>query len=214
MRRAIIAALTLLGVMTAGAVEPVRFGVKAEWDLTCPSTSLTTLDDGSGVAAGALVNVPLWRGLYVEPGVEFFYNTMDISFIDFVVNGHEPGPNGYIGNTGMRVPVAVGYKFSLAEGMDFSVFTGVNLNIGLGMKAHFDAGDLPQIDMKSTIDLYDGGVDKFDTQLLLGVRFAYFDNFFADISGGIGLHNICKDKVFGDNHIRRNTFSIGVGYMF
>lgn len=214
MKKAIIAAFALLGIVAAKGAEPVRFGVKAEWDLTCPSTSLTTLDDGSGFAAGALVNVPVWRGLYVEPGVDFFYNTMDISFIDFVVNGKEPGPNGYVGNTGLRVPVAVGYKFPLAEGMDFSVFTGVNLNIGLGMKAHFDAGELPLPEMKSTIDLYDGGVDKFDTQLLLGVRFHYLDNFFADISGGVGLHDICKDKIFGKNHIRRNTFSIGVGYMF
>lgn len=214
MKRAIIAALTLLGVMASNAAEPVRFGVKAQWDLSIPSTSLSTLGEGSGVAAGGLVNVPVWKGLYVEPGVDFFYNTMDISYIDFMVNGKEPGPNGYIGNTGLRVPLAVGYKFSLAEGMDFSVFTGANLNMGFDMKAHFNSGEILHPDVKSTVDLYNGDVKKFDAQWLVGVRFHYLDNFFADISGGIGLNNINKGKIFPNHHIRRNTFSIGVGYMF
>ncbi len=213
MRRAIIAVLALIGVMTAEAKEPVRIGVKAQWELTTPSTSLNAIDDGSGVGAGVLVNVPLWRGLYVEPGVDFYYNTMDINFIDLEINGHA-APGGYISNPGLRIPLSVGYKFPVAEGMSFSVFTGVNFNSGLGMKAHLNYDGQVLAGKKSRVDLYDGYFKKLDAQVKIGVRFSYLDNFFADISGGIGLNNICKMKMLQGDHLRRNTFSIGVGYMF
>ena len=61
---------------------------------------------------------------------------------------------------------------------------------------------------------YGNGWHRLDMQWLFGVRFHYQDNFFAELTGGPGMTNIMGGKDFKGDHLRRNVFSIGVGYIF
>lgn len=213
MRKIFTLIAVLVSVSCMSVAQDLRPAVKVAWDLTVPSTDIASINNGSGLEAGVLLNTTLYKGLYIEPGAEYFYNTMDVSYIDFMVNGRVPGPSGMIRNQGIRVPVMVGWKFGLASGMSMSVYTGPQLNFGMQMKSHTDA-ETADLSVKANANLYDLGWKKFDLQWKAGIRFHYLDNFFADIDIAAGINNILDSDKYKDRHLRRNTFSLGVGYMF
>lgn len=186
-------------------------GIKAEWNLNSPSTSyndmLSVYSNGSGFSVGSFVTVPIYRGLYVEPQVDLYYNTMiiDPDIIQAVVAGQEVPAQGSLRNFGFRIPLTVGYRFDFTDDMAVSVFTGPQLNVGLTFD-RYDNGT------KRHYSLYDEGWRRLDAQWTFGARYYYADNWMAEISGGVGMTNLLGKSLHG--HFRRNTFSIGVGYIF
>ncbi len=193
------------------------FGVRAAWDLNSPSTSLLGLGNGSGFSVGAVYNLPISKGWYFEPGLSFFYNTMSVDIADFSPSSYWPENSDLplshdydstIRNSGIRLPITFGYLVELVDNIDVSIFTGPQINYGFSMSEH--------IHHNFSTKLYGKGYTHFDAQWLFGLRVHYQDNVFVEIGGGIGMTNLLgvNHKYHNDNHLRRNTFSIGVGYMF
>lgn len=184
-------------------------GLKVAWDYNIPSTDLVYLDSGSGVSAGVFYSFPVWQNMYIEPELDFFYNTMDLSYLDLYVDDtREPVSQGTWKNTGLRIPLKLGYSFGIADNITMSVYTGPQLNIGLSLNEKYDRPDT------SSSNLYRQGWRRLDAQWLIGVKLHYLDNFFAEIGGGLGFTNMLKHSSYPGNHARRNIFAIGVGYQF
>lgn len=204
----IVAALTaVMGLNAQGRYYGEGgFGVKVAWDLNSPVTNLPNWGNGSGISAGVVYDIPLARQFSFEPGLSFFYNTMDIEALPLVLDGKELLSDATFRNTGFRVPMIFLYRINLVDDIAMSVFTGPQFNLGLGARFHYkyapDQG------------LYGDGYNRFDMQWLFGIRMHYLDDFFAEIGGGIGITNILTGSDNKGNHLRRNTFTIGVGYMF
>lgn len=186
-------------------------GIKAQWNLNSPSTSyndpISIYSSGSGFSVGAFYTVPVYKGLYVEPELSVYYNTViiDPDIVQSVLTDHQVPAEGSLRNFGLRIPVTVGYRFSLTDDMALSVFTGPQLNIGLINDQYVNA-------TKHNIDLYDQGWRRLDAQWTFGVRYYYADNWMAEVSGGVGMTNLLGKTLHG--HFRRNTFAVGVGYIF
>lgn len=190
-----------------------RFGVRLSWDLNTPSTSFNnmvpTYHSGSGLCAGAFINIPLFMNAYIEPGVGVYYNTMVISqnIRDDIELDYPLTPQGSLRNSGFRIPMVFGFRFDVTDDVAISVFTGPQINVGLTLQQYVNS-------THDKISLYDHGWHRVDAQWLFGVRFYYSDNWICDISGGIGMTNMADGAAYPGQTFRRNTFSIGVGYLF
>lgn len=197
----------------AGSRNRAHFGIKVAWDLTAPSTDLykptVPYSNGSGFSAGAYYQMPVYKNLYFEPGLSYYYNTVIINYnlVEARVLGYPLPPEGSLRNSGFRVPISFGYRFDFTSDISLSVFTGPQFNIGVTLKQYDNV-------LKTKRNLYDDGWRRFDAQWLFGVRFHYADNWIAEIAGGVGMTNLLGGDRHGGNHFRRNTFSISVGYQF
>lgn len=185
------------------------FGIKAQWNLNSPVTNynkpVSVYSNGSGFSVGAFYTIPVYRGWYVEPELSLFYNTMiiDTDILEEVLD-KEP-LSGSLRNFGFRIPLTAGYRFNLGSDMALSLFTGPQLNIGLTLNRHANA-------LKHNFNLYDNGWRRLDMQWTFGARFYYADNWMAEITGGVGMTDMLGKSLPG--HFRRNTFAVGVGYIF
>ncbi|MCC8114152.1 MAG: PorT family protein [Bacteroidales bacterium] len=203
---------TLADMLDAGNNRP-RFGIHVDWTLSCPNTNLNrivpTYHNGSGITAGAFYSIPIYKNLYIEPSVNFFYNTMLISqdVVEDMELGYPLTPEGSLRNSGIRIPLTFGYRFDITDDIAMSIYTGPQLNVGFSLKEH-------EKGTGQSVDLYDQGWHRCDLQWLIGVRFYYSNSWFADISGGIGITNMAGGADWEGARFRRNNFSIGVGYLF
>ena len=237
MKRFIISALCAASAVISGLAQDMfdsgdnnaRFGVRVAWDLTSPANNIGKFTDeetgivsnadlfsnGSGFSIGGFYDIPLWKNLYFEPGLSLYYNTFGINEIVGLDDMDMPLTiDGSVRNLGFRIPLLAGYRFDFTEDISMSFLTGPQLNIGLNCKMHINARNNVVSVSKST-SLYEGdGLHRLDLQWMFGVRFHYADNWFADLTGGIGMTNLINDKDADGMHLRRNTFSIGVGYLF
>lgn len=197
----------------AGDGNRARFGVKIAWDLTSPATNLLKNIDpysnGSGFSAGAFYQIPLYKNLYFEPGLNYYYNTVLINYNlpEAMALGYPLPAEGSLRNSGFRIPFTFGYRFDFTSDISLSVFTGPQMNVGVTFKEHDKL-------TKTSRSLYDDGWHRVDAQWLFGVRFHYADNWIAEISGGAGMTNLLGGDKYNGDHFRRNTFSISVGYVF
>lgn len=216
-------AIVIASILAADAQTPstgeyygeTGFGVTVGWDLNSPSTNLDYMGNGSGLSFGAIYDIPLYRSLYFEPGLLFYYNTMLIDGLS-PEGGSVEVATGSVRNTGFRIPLRFGYRIELVDDIALSIFTGPQLNIGLSAKRHLKTrlvGEQKEELWPST-NLYGNGFHRLDAQWLFGVRLHYQDNFFAEIGGGVGMTNLLVKDHYSNSHLRRNTFTIGVGYMF
>ncbi len=209
--------LCVLGVVAQdwfdSGTNHTRFGVRLSWDLNTPSTSFNnmvpTYHNGSGLYAGAFINIPLFMNAYVEPGLGVYYNTMIISqnIRDDIELDYPLTPEGSLRNSGFRVPLVVGFRFDVTDDVAVSLYTGPQINFGVTLKKYNNATHERE-------SLYGHGWHRVDAQWLFGIRFAYGDNWIADINGGIGMTNLVGGPEYRGQTFRRNTFSIGIGYLF
>lgn len=207
MKRNFIALALVMGCAFGGYAQTADnygFGVRAAWDLNVPATNYPGLDNGSGFSVGAFYDVPVSRKIFIEPGISFFYNTMDD---ELVKSDFSPTvKTGTWRNMGLRIPVYVGYEFDLVDDISMSVVTGPQVNLGLSLEEKF--GNL------TSKNLYDKGWKRVDAQWMIGLRLHYQDNFVVEIAGGLGMNNLLDKDEFHGFHVRRNVFTIGLGYQF
>lgn len=222
MKKILLSLFCLCTVLGINAQEPdlsdARIGVRVGWDLNTVSSNLNKYSNlfgnGSGFSIGGFYNLPLGKSFYFEPGLSFFYNTIGIPEYPLVSeDARTVITDGSLRNFGFRIPFVAGYRLGFTQDIAVSVFTGPQLNIGLSMKQHLN---LPAEykNVKNNQQLYGEGFHRLDMQWLFGVRFHYLDNFIAEISGGPGLSNLLGGSKYKGQHLRRNIFTISVGYIF
>lgn len=169
--------------------------------------------DGSGLNAGVIYNIPLFKNLYFEPGFSLFYNTIGLSRSDVNNSGELIYDSGTIHNFGFRVPLDFGYHFDFTEHMSVAVFTGPQLNVNLVAQQKYrnqrNSHSLFGIKNHESDGVY-GGFKHWDMQWLLGASFIY-DRIVLSLYGGIGMTNIQDNPV---EKYRRNSFTVAIGYNF
>ena len=204
------------------------FGVRVGVDISSAANGGGNYSSNAGFSAGAIYDIPLFMNLYFEPGLSFFYNTFGTSkwnsFIpDNPIYDQETGePNtilyqvdGSIRNFGFRVPLMIGFHFDFAEDVKVNVFTGPQLNLSL--YANYKIGEVYGND-KNMPD-HDGslfgteGFKHLDLQWKFGVGVSY-QTYYAALSGAWGITDMKSGTVMLPRNLRRNLFSITLGYNF
>lgn len=217
MKRKIFLALAvaLLPALTAAAQDRPKpyFGARVVMDITEPGHGDKYFDTGSGFSVGGIVNIPVYRGFYFEPGVAFTLNTMGIKGML-----REDGYlyDGSARTMGIRVPLNFGYAFQLLDNLSLGVYTGPWLNFNVSAREHvtpnFSTPD-PVPEFKN--NLFSKGWKHFDAQWGFGLSVTFAQHYHLGLSGGVSITPLAqygnKDKKI---RIHRNIIAISLGYNF
>lgn len=192
----------------------VTIGVRPGVDITCPGkfyegdSGLKLYKNGTGFSGGMTVNIPLFANMYIEPGLNLFYDHysyMD-EFAGFFGDENNPTPDVRINRLGVRIPVMLGYHFDFTKDIKLSIFTGPELEVGL--KSNMTADSAPTSLVKNLYD--DAYYKRLGLLWTSGVGVEY-RHFYVSAAGGIGLLNMMKD----DTHsLHENRVSFSLGYNF
>ncbi len=152
-----------------------------------------------GCSIGVIYQQPIKYGLFFEPGLNIFYNTWS--------QKHKERINR---QSGMRIPLNVGWQHALRPWMKVSAFSGPQLEVGLSWntaysneKGHY--GD----------NQYEGW-NRINASWNVGVGFEWWQ-FYVGVTSSFGMTNIYRSDHY-DAHYkvcgRMNTVSVALGYNF
>lgn len=190
------------------------FGIRIGGDVTCPgklSTDYVGIDmfkNGGGVEFGGIYNIPIVANFYIEPGVNFLYNTYSIKK-EFVEAFQEDIVRGMsIKKFDVSIPVMAGYHFDFTNDVQLAVFTGPELDIALSGKIHAYGHNIDV--SESLYDDDEGGMKRVNVLWGIGAGISYKHLFFG-IKGGIGMVNMINYSS-AKFHENRVTFSLGYNF--
>lgn len=218
---ALIAAISCSDISAQSVNEEYLFdspswGLRASLDISCPgkwklnNTKFDMFGAGAGVNVGVTYYHPFGGGLFVQPGVGLFYDTMDAD-TPLADTEHIPPQetlDAWVGTWGLHIPVMAGYR------VDFTPTSALFLSTGPQLEAGFNAHLSADMPGESNIDgeLYDSLLRRFDCQWKIeaGVAFSY--NYYVGVSAAFGLANLAKHPEHVKFH--RNLVQVTVGYNF
>lgn len=199
------------------AFDTPFWGLRASVDVSCPgkwgigNTKFKLFGPGAGVSLSAVYNRPVGGGFYLEPGIGFFYDTMDADYDTTVPDGPLGSVDrldAWVGTWGMRVPLMVGYRVDFTRNTALFLSTGPQLEVGF--TSHL-SDDMPGGSSLAG-ELYDKMFRRFDCQWKVGVGIAFGYNYYVGVDASIGLVNLSKSG--GNTDFHRNIVSISAGYNF
>lgn len=225
-------ALAALAVSGASAQRIVNnpdnkpfWGVRASLDVSCPTKatlksgdfkeSESVFKNGVGVSVGAVYHLPIVANFYFEPGASLFYNTW--------ANKLDSDEEKYINHnsyrqTGIRIPLNLGYHFDFTDDFKVSVFTGPQLQVGFSCDQYVGA-KYENVEYHEAPSMYSGdyGFNRFNASWNIGVGFTY-QKFYLGITGSLEMTNMMRyKKESGEDYsytAHMNTLGIALGYNF
>lgn len=217
MKKTVFAAFLMAGVFTSGAQDYLfdnpdnkdYFGVRIGVDITStPGPGSDTYSNGAGFSVGAVYNIPVYKNLYVEPGLSLFYDTFSDNILAAADGSLEmPLQIGRsFRNFGFRIPIVAGYHFDFTDQVTIAPFTGPQFNLSLYAHDHYDK----PFSMESRSLFGENGFKHFDVQWTIGASVTY-DRFVFTAAGAFGITRVYS---MSTDRIRRNTCTISVGYNF
>lgn len=221
MKRIIIAfaaaACSLTAAMAQETDKAVIWGVRAGFDVNIPGkwqgngVSTEMFRNGYGVTAGAVCNIWLGRGFYLEPGLSLFYDSYSYDNLTILGADNEQtqqDPSLY--KVGLRLPVVAGYSFNIAQRLLMSVYTGPEFSYAFGGKVRLDDAVKPENFGDTSFDLFGpAGQRRFDCAWKIGVA-APLGAVTVSIDCALGLTNLNRSEM--SFHEYRVT--VGATYYF
>lgn len=203
------------------------WGVRASLDISCP-TKVTYKEDGYkeseklykngvGFSVGAIYNLPIVANFYFEPGVSFFYNTWknNLDALDEDIKDHIN--HNSFRQTGIRIPLNLGYHFDFTDDFKVSVFTGPQLQVGFSCDNYVGA-KVGDTEVHEAPSMYSGdeGFNRFNMSWNVGVGFTY-QHIYLGVTGSMEMTNMIRIKDKPDDYKvtgHMNTVGIALGYNF
>lgn len=186
------------------------FGARLGVDITATpgSAEFSTYNNGGGFSFGAIYNIPVYKNLYVEPGLSIFYDTFseNLDFIDQDLPEIPYQISHSFRNFGFRIPMTCGYRFDFTDQVSIAPFTGPQFNLSL--YAHDHWSDEAKTEGKSLFG--ENGFKHLDMQWTIGASVTY-DRYVFTAAGAFGITRVYQ---MGADKLRRNTCTISVGYNF
>lgn len=195
---------------TVSDTQPM-WGIRVAIDANIPGKwrgngrSIKMYKPGAGIVVGGVYNVYMGRNLYFEPGLSAFYDTY--SYDDLTVLGNDgvvdSDPSVY--KLGVRVPLTVGYVFSIGGNVDMSVFTGPELSYAFGGKVK--VGDKELLQNIDTTLFGADGQRRFDCAWKVGVGVPV-NAFTVSVEAAFGLTDMLRTPM----SYKEYRVSVGVTY--
>lgn len=247
MKRFLLTALACGAIMSASAQGRIfnnpdnegYFGLRFSIDGAIPGDdtisengieySKSIFGGGPGFSIGAVYNLPIVANLYFEPGLSFYYNAVSIKkgaledVYDIMEDYGGKLTNRSVRNSGMKIPLVLGYHFDFFKNFNLAVFTGPVLDIGFSsdMYIKFKYGEdkfrIARSMYRSETFENHGNLNRFNADWRIGVGINY-KNFFASLSGDIRMTNMYhvaeQYKNLYKETYRQNLFQLTLGYNF
>lgn len=215
--------VALIGICVIAGTAEARsgLGLRLSYDLTIPGDIKSPIGNfdtssGSGVQFGVTYTYSIVAGLYVEPGVMFYYDTYRS---DEITLGDESSTfmpatiKPKVSKTGLRVPVMVGYQIGIDGPVSrLYLYTGPEFSIGFKAKMKYDFPE--DNDLKYENNLY--GSDafypyrRFTTSWAIGAA-VDISAFNVGLTATIGMSDQIKTK---NSSMKENSLRLTVGYNF
>lgn len=210
------------------------FGARVALDISSAANGGDFYSNKTGFAVGAIYNIPIKANFYFEPGLSLFYDVFGTMILKMDYPSSAPGStiepgspddlegarmyqiDGTIRNLGFRVPLNFGYHFDFGEDLRVRVFTGPQINVSYFARYYQNRTYTPfsgEIKSSSRSAFGTGGFKHFDAQWNIGAGLDY-GNYSIDLAGSIGMTRLCDAVEPFRKNIRRNIFSITLGYNF
>ena len=211
-------ALTCLGASAQDKIfdnpnNPAYFGFRLGVDVVCPGDvkyddlKHSAFKTGAGFNTGFILNMPIWKNMYIEPGVKVYYNSM-------------PTKAGYTSDiipasakvsyrrSGFRIPIRVGYHFDF-DPVAIHVFTGFEPDCAWWGRQHATANiDGNKWSSNEKLFVKDG-LRRFDLGWQFGAAVAYH-NWWFEVCGNVGM----LDLQPGPASYHQNYCAFTLGYNF
>lgn len=242
MKKTILLALTLLaGVGVASAQSRVlnnpnnkpyvgaRLSVESSvpGDLEYSNVKKSVYNPGAGVSLGLVYNQPIVANFYVEPGVEFYYDTQKMDLDDSSLSNVRMKSHS-ARSFGMRVPVMLGYHFDFSPKVNLAVFTGPVLKVGFSddyyLTSETEMVNNEAIRLHQSGSLYNDNAftgaglsnayNRVNCSWRIGVGVNFLKHYYAGLSGDLGLVNKIKHDNNGAYNQKDNLFQFTLGYNF
>lgn len=220
-------ALLALGGLSASAQTVVNnpnnrpyFGIRASLDVPCPGdvkvkdVKHEMYKNGVGVDFGFIYNIPVVANFYIEPGVNFFYNAYGIKDVRLGdVSSSDAFEHASVRESGMRVPVSLGYHFDFTPDVNLAIFTGPELEVGFSSDNYITTKEIAGRKFHSATSNYgdNGSFNRVGCNWTFGVGFNFCKSYYVGVSGAVGLVDLNKhDNVSW----KKNRVDVTLGYNF
>ncbi len=170
---------------------------------------------GAGISLGAIYHLPVVANFYFEPGASLFYNTwatkLDSEDKEYINHNS-------FRQTGIRIPLNVGYHFDFTNQFNVSVFTGPQFEVGFSCDDYIGA-KVGDVEYHEAPSMYSGdeGLNRFTAAWNIGVGFTY-SKFYLGVTGQLGMNNMQRYKKDKDDDFsyssHMNKVTIALGYNF
>ena len=213
-------------------------GVRVGLDISSAANGGDNYSNKPGFNIGAIYHIPLLANFYFEPGLSVFYNTFgtvksaqyvsDDPWIDPSTGLPALGPDGEVQykkypyqidgsmrNLGFRVPLNFGFHFDFAEDVKASVYTGPQFNASVLARYHQNEVRVRGAEEPAYgCSIFGtGGFKHFDMQWNIGVGLTY-QQYYLGLHGAIGMTRLKDATPLLERSLRRNLFTITLGYNF
>lgn len=197
MKKIIFTGVAVLSLFFVKAQE-VKFGVKAGLNLA----NLTNLEDSSmktGFHAGGFVEIKLNDKFAVQP--ELLYSTQGakVKYTE-TYSGQSTTYKEKVKTGYLNIPIMAKYfvsdKFSLEAGPQ----------IGFLMSAKDEIGNETE-NIKKQLKSTDFGLN-------IGLGYDFTESISANVRYNLGLSEVQKEKLEGDESIKNSVFQLSLGYKF
>ena len=213
--------LTLEDIIDSPGLNYQHFGIRVSYelsapgDITYPGSALKSsiFGNSSGFSIEGIYNIPVWKNLYIQPGVGIYYNTYSIDKrvldYDYEVNSASARQWGF------RIPLHIGYNYDFIPDLRIAVFTGPELNVSFRGRSHYGIG---KYDVSGPLFGEDGYLNRTDVKWRFGVGATIASTYYVAVSGAVGMCDMARDYKTADGKIRQNMhsnlFDITLGYNF
>lgn len=195
-----LSVLMTTGLVTVNAQTPIKYGVKAEANIS--NFILTDLDDQSstmkiGPSLGGFMNIGVHENFAIQPEMMFSFRQSEMKVGDVKDDFRQ---------WGMQVPV---YFLGQAYTNSGKFYAGVGPYVGLGFDARYKDADVDlykKIDDQKAMNRWDFGV---------GARIGFEFNNGMQLNASYQLGLIDQlDALKDDATMRTQAVSVGLGYRF
>ncbi|MDE6332799.1 MAG: PorT family protein [Muribaculaceae bacterium] len=210
--------LVIAGLSTLSAQTDTgpMWGIRAAFDVNIPGKwhfsngghSVKMYKQGYGGSLGAMCNLYLGKGFFLEPGASVFYDSY--SYDNLTILNSTDSSDGIFDPTiykvGLRVPLVVGYTFG-SDKFSMSVYTGPEASVAFTGKVRVD--DIPDTFEFDNNIFGPDGQSRFDLAWKIGMSVP-FDAWTISIDGAIGITDLYRTGVI----FRENRVSVGLTRYF
>ncbi|MDE5652220.1 MAG: outer membrane beta-barrel protein [Muribaculaceae bacterium] len=209
------------------------FGARVSVDASIPgdlkfgNEKMSVFNPGAGVSLGLIYQQPVVANFYVQPGVEFYYDTQkydlgNSTLANSMMKSHSSR------SFGMRVPVMLGYHFDFTPNFKLEVFTGPVLKVGFSddyyLTTDTEIAGAEAVRFHTSGSMYkdnpftgaglSNAYNRVDCAWRIGIGANFCRNYYVGLSGDLGMVNQIKHSNNGAYDQKNNLFQFTLGYNF
>lgn len=206
----------------------ITFGVRAGMNISNISgeygpKSKLDLDSRIGFQVGAIVDLPITNGFYIQPGL--FITTRGAKKETTERDEDYSKSTNKYNPIYLQIPVLASFRMDVSQSVNLQVNVGPYFSLGLGGKQKSEYKETGESTKKASIPFFGKSTDKeehfgakrFDLGLSFGAGVTIKEHYYVGIQYDLGLMNMAihDDKAFGDKaKFHNGNFAIQLGYNF